>query len=102
MIQTKRILLSIKKFIKDKTGVEFMGTVFFCVLLLAGSIFSSCNGSARQSDKKRSDSTLIELPAPPVISPAELLQYKNACESWYDTVLKQRGFNGGIIVAKKG
>ncbi|MBL0057049.1 MAG: beta-lactamase family protein [Chitinophagaceae bacterium] len=25
-----------------------------------------------------------------------------ACESWYDTVLKVRGFNGGILVARKG
>ncbi len=69
-----------------------------CVFLL----ITSCN-TPFTSDKIHKDSlTLINLPAPGTVSAAETEYIKNSCQIWYDSVLKHRGFNGGIIVAKAG
>lgn len=69
-----------------------------CVFLL----ITSCN-SPFTSDKIHKDSLiLINLPAPGTVSAAETEYIKNSCQIWYDSVLKHRGFNGGIIVAKAG
>jgi len=76
-------------------------TTFFCASLLALSVISSCNGSAKQQPAGSAD-TAILLPAATALLPAEIQLYKTECEKWYDTMLKTRGFNGGILVAKKG
>ena len=44
----------------------------------------------------------IELPNPGALSKLEGERLRNACEAWYLSVLKSKGFNGGIVVAKKG
>lgn len=44
----------------------------------------------------------IELPNPGSLSKLEGERLRNACETWYLSVLKSKGFNGGIVVAKKG
>ncbi len=64
-------------------------------------LISSCGSSASQNDKRAADS-LITLPSSTALSKAEIEKYRTACEAWYDTSLKAKGFNGGIIVAKKG
>jgi CubicO group peptidase (beta-lactamase class C family) len=69
----------------------------YCALLAT----VSCNGTAKQ-DKKNADSSIIQLPGSSAISDAELAMYKTRCARWFDSVLKNRGFVGGIIVAKKG
>lgn len=63
-------------------------------------LFTSCGGSTGQQEKQPVDS-LIALP-PGTLSEAETEKYRIACKAWYDTSLKANGFNGGIIVAKKG
>ncbi len=63
-------------------------------------LLSSCGSSAKQNDKTAD--SLITLPASTELSKAEIEKYRSACEAWYDTSLKAKGFNGGIIVAKNG
>lgn len=63
--------------------------------------FQSCSFSTGK-DARHSDSAFIDLPGPLKISAAELTRCRKACADWYDSSLKKRGFNGGILVAKKG
>ncbi|MBL0355493.1 MAG: beta-lactamase family protein [Chitinophagaceae bacterium] len=101
MVQTKGTLFSRTKFILSL--VEGLScTASLCAAMLAAVTLSSCGSSSRQADKKNGDSLLIALPAPASISAPEMARYKAGCENWYDTMLKNRGFNGGIIVAKNG
>jgi CubicO group peptidase (beta-lactamase class C family) len=75
----------------------------FLLLLMLSILFTvSCN-SSYTADKITGDSLTIlnPLPAGPV-SAAERERIKNSCQLWYDSVLKPRGFSGGIIVAKEG
>ncbi|HOZ77122.1 MAG TPA: serine hydrolase domain-containing protein [Ferruginibacter sp.] len=63
---------------------------------------TSCGNNARQKDANAGDSGLINLPARTALSKAEIEKYRAGCQAWFDTSLKSSGFNGGIIVAKKG
>jgi CubicO group peptidase (beta-lactamase class C family) len=83
MVQTFRTLLSIV--------VSLTCTAY---------LFSSCNGSA--NSKAVNKDSIVQLPDATAISKAEVEKLKNSCQAWYDTMLKAKGFNGGIIVAKKG
>ncbi len=69
------------------------------VCLIGG--FSSCMFS---SGKKHAgnDSARIDLPAPLKIPEHELSRFRNACADWFDSTLKRTGFNGGVLVARKG
>ena len=77
--------------------------LLFCLGLMCSILCNvSCN-SLQTSDKTKADSTvIIKLPAPGLVSAAEWDRIKNNCQLWYDTVLKIKGFNGGILVAKAG
>lgn len=88
-------------------GKGFLNTVasHSCTVLLLASLpalllLSSCGASTKQKDTGAD--TLINLPAAGAISKAEAERCRVACEAWYDSSLKNRGFNGGIIVARKG
>ncbi|MES2848663.1 MAG: serine hydrolase domain-containing protein [Bacteroidota bacterium] len=96
MVQTFRTLLNIV------VSLQIPGRILCVVsgLTCAAYLFSSCNGAA--NSKPANTDSIIQLPAPTVLSKAEIEKYRRACEAWYDTSLKARGFNGGIIVAKKG
>ncbi|HSN61237.1 MAG TPA: serine hydrolase domain-containing protein, partial [Ferruginibacter sp.] len=66
--------------------------------------FTACHGT-NPVDSDKSKSTIvnaIDLPAPAVITDAEKTKLHDTCELWYDTVLKHRSFNGGMLVAKAG
>lgn len=90
MTQTKRTLLNIV-------------VSLTCTASIIASSFSlsSCGSAGKQKDKN-ADSGLVTLPAPTALSPAEIERYRQACEEWYDSALKNTGFNGGMLVAKKG
>ena len=66
-------------------------------------LVSGCSsGSVKQSDKKIKDSTSYIPPVPGKVSKEEFRRLYNGVVSFYDTFLLRRGFNGAILVAKKG
>ena len=79
--------------------ISFYASIIFFYFLLLN---TSCNSSST-TDKKTEDSLIVlKLPAPAPVSSTDSAIIANASKRWYDTVLKQKGFNGGIIVAKNG
>ena len=80
-----------------RINCRFSGLITVVLFLLA------CNG--RPSHKEKPALEVIKpllLPAPLPVSAPEYERIRNACMKWYDSTLKQIGFNGGILVAKKG
>lgn len=65
-------------------------------------IFSACQSSGSGKDTPTDSLTHYTLPAPQPVSKATTERIRNACAAWYDTALKQKGFNGGMIVARNG
>ena len=66
-------------------------------------LFSACStGSTNQSKPPITDSVSYYPPKPGLISQAESRRLYNEVQSFYDSVLLRRGFNGAILVAKKG
>ncbi len=65
-------------------------------------INSSCKSHTDKAIIKKDSIALLTLPAPAVISEMEKNRIKLISKNWYDSVLKNRGFNGGMIVAKDG
>jgi CubicO group peptidase (beta-lactamase class C family) len=92
MLQIKRVLYIV--FSKLPTIIS----VSSIPLLL----FSCSNSTANKDNRAVTDSTMIALPAPGNVSKAEAAVLQAGCERWYDSVLLRSGFNGGIVVAKKG
>lgn len=86
-----------KTILRGKAGV-----IIYSLLFLAINIgFSSCN-SAPKAKTVVADSTIILLPKETAIPQAEMDRLNMACRHWYDSVLKNSGFNGGILVARNG
>ncbi len=48
------------------------------------------------------DSNRIELPSPGHLPPGEKAALEQKCEEWFDTMLGNTHFNGGLLVAKDG
>ncbi len=69
--------------------------VFNCFLI-------SCKPGNKKDMVAADPIAVIKLPAPEMVSAAETERIRNACRQWYDSVLKHRNFNGGMIVAKGG
>lgn len=78
--------------------IKYSYWLLYCCLVLA-----ACNTTPKSSSQQAGNSvTVIELQAPAPLSKAETERLRRGCEGWYDSVLKKRGFNGGVVVAKKG
>ena len=74
----------------------------FALLCSAICLLISCNDGSG-TKKITTDSTAAGIiPRPTPLSHQETERIKAACELWYDSVLKQKGFNGGILIAKNG
>ena len=86
-ISNTRKLLS-----KYKIALTRYIIIFISIILVA------CNISSKQEPAK--NQTI--LPNPGSVSKLEGERLRVACENWYNSVLKTKGFNGGIVVAKKG
>ncbi len=72
--------------------------IFFTVF-----IFSSCNsGSDKNHINTEEKIEILKLPEPSPLNEREFARIKNACQQWYDTALKPKGFNGGLLIASKG
>lgn len=68
---------------------------------ISASLLLSCNGGKSKKDGL-TDSASLLLPGAGEVSPAEKQRIKKYAQDWYDSSLVNRGFNGGIIVAKNG
>ncbi|MFT3681065.1 MAG: serine hydrolase domain-containing protein [Ferruginibacter sp.] len=79
--------------------IRLISLSFACLATV--SILAGC-GSANGDKNAKKDSVAIDLPAPGALSKEEVQRLHNGCGAWYDSSLKNRGFNGGIVVAKKG
>jgi len=78
-----------------KSLLSFLLSSFFLLLI------SSCKNSSK-SDHAGNDTTFIKLPVVAEIDYAQKQKINSACQLWYDSVLKNSNFNGGILVAKNG
>ena len=64
---------------------------------------TACNSTTKTKEIIPGDYPVkVLLTAPTPLNKAESERLRIACEAWYGSILKSRGFNGGIVVAKKG
>lgn len=75
---------------------------FFPVVLIFFVTLVGCGSSTKKSKKDPPDSTGYVAPAPGNISPEDFNRYYTGIKDYYEKNLVGRGFNGGILVAKKG
>ena len=97
-----RVLLTIMaktiKSIFNTTVPLYYSLIFFAVF-----IFFSCNsGSEKKQINTEEKIEILQLPKPVPLNKGEFARIKNACQQWYDTALKPKGFNGGLLIASKG
>ena len=71
------------------------------ISLLYFLISSGCNSQANKVAKTLKDSSYIA-PTPGFIPPAEFNRYQTEIKNYYENNLVRLGFNGGLLVAKKG
>ena len=72
------------------------------LIICSAVLLNACTGSGNDSKKSSKDSISYISAAPGNINAEELQRYYDAIEAFYDTNLVKRGFNGAILVAKKG
>ncbi len=95
MIQSKRSVIDVV--------TNSIYSIVYCGILSMALLIESCNSAAHKNLPPAKDSVVSLLsPKPIPLSDAEMLQLYNGCKEWYDHALKSSGFNGGIVVAKKG
>lgn len=75
---------------------------FFLVLIILFFFISSCSSNSVKAKPTSKDSTGYVAPDPGEIPPAVLEHLRNEVENFYNNKLLRTGFNGGILVAKKG
>ncbi len=98
MLRALRSIFNIAPAIVMKSFTISLYATLFCFV----AFFASCTSSSSKNSAAKDSSAIIELPKPVPIAAAEAARIRAACEAWYDTVLKVKGFNGGMIVAKNG
>lgn len=76
------------------------GKIYFLLFIFCVTITACNSGSATKPSN--TDSTGYKAPEPGDISKKELKRYHTEVEDFYEKHLVARGFNGGILVAKKG
>ncbi len=76
-----------------KTFLIYFCTVFF---------LTACSHSSSKQAPSLKDSVTYTAPVAENISPEDFKEYYDAIESFYEKTLVRTGFNGGILVAKKG
>ena len=87
-----------------KTSIRITASRLLAIILIVflSLVIFSCGSSTSNSNKKTNDSTTAILSAAGSVSPAVMDVLHAGCERWYDSVLLRHGFNGGMVVAKKG
>jgi len=72
------------------------------ILLMPSAGFYACKSQAKKDSLLTDSLRVIQLPAASPISENEKRVYAEGCRAWCDSHLFRRGFNGGLLVAKKG
>lgn len=75
---------------------------FISIVFISAIIFFGCKSSAKKTKEISSDSTAYTIPAQPDISPAEYKRYHEGIVDYYENKLVKYGFNGAVLVAKRG
>jgi CubicO group peptidase (beta-lactamase class C family) len=76
---------------------------FFCIPICFSLIFVACkSGSGNKLKNNFSDSVIYIPPAPGEISRQDFDRYYNGIKEFYNKDFVAKGFNGAILVAKKG
>jgi CubicO group peptidase (beta-lactamase class C family) len=73
----------------------------FLLLIFLFLLFARCNQSSH-SKKAEDDSLQFYPPTPAVLDRADFRNYYRQLNSFFDTALLNKGFNGGILIAKDG
>ncbi len=90
---------------KNINPVKAFTTAISGLLLLGVTTLVSCNshkGNTEKAPGSNDSNGILQLPAAKPLSAAEKERLSNECEQWFDTILKNSGFNGGVLVAKGG
>ncbi len=76
---------------------------FFLSVIFFSLIFTSCNSGSGNKSKKVSTDSTVYAPSPPGNIPRDDFdRYYNAVKTFFYKDLVAKGFNGGMLVAKKG
>ncbi len=76
--------------------------IFFVASFVLFSIISSCGSSAIKPKPEHKDSTAYVAPVAGNLPKDEFERYHNEIQDFYEKKLLRTGFNGAILVAKKG
>lgn len=76
--------------------------IFFPAIAISFFFISSCGSSTIKVKADPIDSSVYKAPAPGHIPPDEFNRLHNEVQGFYENKLLRTGFNGGILVAKKG
>ena len=90
-----------KHYLKKVTPINYSRLSIFAIsVFIINTSFSSCNLFNNNSNEITDSIEIYNLPAATKIPATDKLY--TACDSWYNTFLKNSGFNGGMIVSKSG
>ena len=101
MIPSIKLFFSSVRFLSP-LAESLLCTMYRFVTVSSVIVFTACNSTSSKPAPGTNNIAIIDLPSPIPLSKAEVERLRNACEAWYDTVLKSTGFNGGMLVAKNG
>lgn len=76
--------------------------IFYTLIIAMPGIITGCSEAGNSAKKDSAALAGIGLPKPAPLSISEKARIRTACEAWYDSTLGQKGFNGGVLVAKNG
>ena len=75
-------------------------TVLYTILIAC--VLCACQIKSEGPTIQKEDSLDFYPPTPPVLSKQEFRYYHNIVKKFFDSLLISKGFNGSILVAKKG
>ena len=90
-------ILNHRAFTKKAINISIDTTIFALLLLQL-----SCNAVSNKVQPVKDSIPLLILPAASALPATQVNRLRNACTTWYDSVFRPTGFNGGMLVARKG
>lgn len=102
MMPEFNITFCMPQYAKKTTGTRFHHWYLFLVLPCLMLANASCTNSSSAGRNNADSLSALAMPKPGAVSAEEAARIKTACELWYDSALKQKGFNGEMLVAKNG